>query len=117
MIFALLDDGTLAVFADLHDARRDVEFPEIESGDTTFYNERGELLIATFPGRSDRRIFGILITNDPGPFELVLSGTPDESAINIALSRAVALQDNQWFGSLEEVRAHFAKVSSESSRA
>ena len=109
----MLDDGTLAVFADINEARGDIEFPKVENDDAIFYNERGELLEATFPYRSDRRFLGLRITDDPGPFELAPSPSSDPSAINVALSRAVALKRNKWFASLDDVRAHFGTGSTQ----
>jgi len=107
MLIGFLEDGTILVLADLNEAQREVESFVVEEASVTFYDDAGRLLEPRFPQRSDRRFLGMRIDNNPGPFELILSANSAARPITAALAQATYLAPNEWFATLEELRAYF----------
>lgn len=104
MIFALLDEPLLLVLTDVGEARREIESLDIEAGGIRFFDEAGRELTPSFPHHSQRRVLGIRVTNDPGPFELQPAASDAPHVLASLLSSEVRLKPNPWFSSLEAVR-------------
>ncbi len=107
MLFAYNEDGTLEVVADEAEARIHFESYDVESGAVRLFDGSGNPLSPRFPHRSERKILGIRISDDPGPFELVASEGTGETLLQ-ALSPAVVLMPNRWFKDIDAVRARLA---------
>ena len=105
MIFAYNEDGRLEVVGDVSEARRQFETSDVESGAVRLFDETGRLLTPQFPQRSERKILGIRVSSDPGPFELVSAGENQET-LQEALGPTVVLMPNRWFANLDAVHAH-----------
>lgn len=105
MLFAYNEDGTLEVVADEAEARRHFEGDDVESGAIRLFDRTGSPLKATFPNRSERKILGMRVSDDPGPFTLV-PGEPEGETLSQALGPSVVLMPNRWFKNLEEVHVH-----------
>jgi hypothetical protein len=104
MLFVLTDERHLDVVDDVHEASRRYEAYDVESGDIVFYDRRGRRFAPTFPYRDDTRILGLRVTNDPGPYELMLD--PDAlPELLEELPTVRSLEENAWFQSLDQVRA------------
>jgi hypothetical protein len=109
MIFALLDEPTLLVLNDIVEARRELEPYDAASGDVRFFDEHGRALMPVFPHRSDRRILGILVDDDPGPYELLPAPTESTPTLAAALGPHIGVAPNPWFASIDDVRRHLAQ--------
>ena len=110
MLFAYNEDGRLEVVADVAEARRQFESSDVESGAVRLYDESGKPLSARFPHKSERKILGIRVSEDRGPFELVPSDEADES-LQDALGPTVVVMPNPWFADADAVRAHLTRRS------
>jgi hypothetical protein len=108
MIFAFIEDGALDVLADVQAARDRYVPVDVESGVVEFYDDSGAPLRATFPHRTEKKLFGVHLGSDPGPYELIPGADAAVTPIEAQLSEVVVLTPNPWFGSMEEVRAHLA---------
>jgi hypothetical protein len=103
MLFAITDERGLEIFDDANAANVEIEGYDVESGAVVFYDERGCRLVPRFPHRSTTRIFGLRVSNDPGPYEFELS--PDSRpALLEELGTVRFLSENRWFKSIDEVR-------------
>ena len=71
MIFAFIEDGSLAIKRDLSEVRRDFEAIDVENLVVEFYDEKGLPLepVFTKPNRR-RKILGFLVSLEQGEFEL-----------------------------------------------
>lgn len=110
MIFALAEEGTLFIKADLSEAQRDCNALDVESEVFRFFDEDGRSLEPVFirPNRK-RRILGLFSKWELGTYELRLASDPANDPIDIALAEASRLAPNPWFASIEAVREHFKK--------
>jgi hypothetical protein len=70
MIFAIDEDDTLCIFADVDNANVEIEGYDVESGAVPFFDAQGDRLKPSFPRRNERRILGLRVDVDPGPFAL-----------------------------------------------
>ncbi len=109
MLFAVTDDRTLLVLADLAQARREVESYDAESGDVAFYDDRGHALDVTFPHRERHKLLGMVLDDTPGPFELV-QATGTRADLLGVLGSLEGLGRNPHFQALADVRQHIAAV-------
>lgn len=107
MIFAYNEDGTLEVVADLAEARRQFESGDVESGAVRLFDEAGKPLTPYFPNRTEKKILGLRVSSDPGPYEL--APATDDEALEQALGPTVVLMPNRWFPNLDAVHAHLAQ--------
>lgn len=110
MLFAYNDDGTLQVVADEAEARQHFEGFDVETGAIRLFDSAGKPLKPVFPQRSERKILGIRVNNDPGPYNLRPSDEPGAEKLVEALGPTVVLMENQWFKDLDAVHAHLAAV-------
>jgi hypothetical protein len=106
MLFAYNDDGTLEVVADEAEARQKFESFDVESGAIRLFDASGSGLTPVFPERSQRKVLGMRLSEDPGPFDLVPSPAPER--LQEAFGPSVVLMPNRWFKDLDAVRAHLA---------
>ncbi len=104
MIFALLDEPSPLVLSDVGEARREFESLDLEAGGVRFFDETGRELKPSFPHRSQHRVFGMRVTNEPGPFELGPAASDARQVLVSLLSSAVRLEPNPWFSSIAAVR-------------
>ena len=111
MLFAYIDDGRLEVLEDVTEARREYASGDIESGTIRLFDGAGNPLTAVFPARSERKFLGMVISSDPGPFELVPSVEPEAEKLVDAFGPSVVLMPNRWFTDVAAVRAHLAGAS------
>ena len=105
MLFAYIEDGRLEVVTDVAEARRQFAGPDVEAGVVRLFDEAGNPLAAQFPHRTERKVLGIRVSSDPGPFELVPAGAADEKLAD-AFGPTVVLMPNPWFKDLDALRAH-----------
>ena len=108
MIFALDEDGTLAVLEDINEARKQFESWHVEEGNVVFYDEWGHPLEPLFPHRSDRRFLGLRIDSDPGPLEFRPATSGRGPSFASALSGKVFLSPNRWFATLAQLQEYVA---------
>lgn len=107
MLFAYNEDGTLQIVADVQEARRHFESSDVESGAITLFDEAGRPLAPVFPQRSERRILGVRVSGDPGPYDLVPDRATGAESLGDVLVRANVLMPNPWFADLASVRLRF----------
>ena len=113
MIFVFVEDGTLEVVESLEDAQK-YEGIDVESDVFIFYDEKGVYLkpIFTTPNKV-KSIFGLFKTVESGEYILVPEqNDTDSDSIDIMLAETVALEQNKWFQSLDEVRRFITSHSS-----
>lgn len=106
MLFAYNEDGTLEVVADLDEARRKFDSEDVESGAIRLFDDAGRSLGPVFPHRSERRLLGIRITEDPGAYDLVIQEDSAVEGLSVVLGEANVLMPNPWFADLEAIRRH-----------
>lgn len=106
MLFAYIDDGRLEVIADEAEARSKYDGSDVENGVVRLFDAAGKPLVARFPARSERRILGVRISSDPGPFELEPAVGKDAETLAQAMGPVVILMPNRWFKDLDAVHAH-----------
>lgn len=114
MLFAYNDDGTLEVLASQDDARTHFEGHDVESGAIRFFDADGRPMIPSFPKRSERRILGMRVSDDRGPFELAITNASDAESLEDALAPSSVMMPNRWFTDIDAVRAHLAAASDKS---
>jgi hypothetical protein len=108
MIFVLLEEPTLLVLGDIVEVRREIEPLDAADSGFRFFDEQGRALTPTFPHRSGRRFLGMLLDNDPGPYELLPAPAGSPSTLEAALTPKIGIHPNSWFSSIDEVRRHLA---------
>ena len=108
MIFALDEEGSVHVFADINEAQNQFESWYVEEGSVAFYDESGHPLEPLFPHRSDRRFLGLRINSDPGPFELRQAASGRSPSLASALSGNVFLSPNRWFTTVAQLQEYVA---------
>lgn len=108
MIFAFLEDGTLAVHADLVAVQREYEGVDVEAGAVHFYDEAGTPLEARFttPNRRGKWL-GLFGWSTSGVYELVPAPHAAQDPFALALQEAQSLAPNPWYPSLTELQARF----------
>ena len=106
MLFAYIDDGRLEVLEDVNQARQEYASDDIDSGTIRLFDASGNPLTAVFPARTERKFLGMVISDDPGPFELVPSVEPGAEKLLDAFGPSVVLMPNRWFRDVDAVRAH-----------
>ena len=114
MIFAFVEDGSLEIKRDLFEVRRDFEAVDVENLVVEFYDQKGTPLKAVFTKPNRRqKVLGVILALEQGEFELRPTDDPTWDPIEVMLDQTVTLEPNPFFNSLEEVRAHLAKVRAE----
>ena len=109
MIFAFVEGGTLEVYATSVDAIRRYEGVDVESGVVSFYDENGVYLEPRFTTPNKReKILGLLGWVQSGLYELFPNPNSEEDPFALALYETRALEPNQWFSSLEQLKASLA---------
>lgn len=111
MLFAYNEDGTLEVVADLEEARRHFERRDVESGAIRLFDAGGKSLSPVFPHRSERKVLGFRVSEDPGPYDLVVRDTVAAESFEAVLEEANVLMPNPWFPDLAALRSHFERRS------
>lgn len=106
MLFVYNDDGRLEAIADEAEARRSFEPADVDAGVIRFFDDAGKPLTARFPNRREKKILGVVVSSDPGPFELEPSSTDDDETLLEALGPTVVLMKNPWFDTVDAVRRH-----------
>jgi hypothetical protein len=110
MIFAFVEDGSLEIKRDLSEVRRDFEAVDVENLVVEFYDDLGRPLEPVFTRPTRRRRFlGFFLSLEQGGFELRPTQDPTWDPIEVMLDKAVKLEANPFFNSLEEARAHLLK--------
>lgn len=106
MIFALGEDGTLDVFADLLAVQRSCEGIDVESEVWSFFDDRGRPLRAVFshPNRVTT-LFGVITSVASGVFQLVPVEDGSEPGL-LSCLEGVTLAPNPHFASLADVRRY-----------
>lgn len=106
MIFAFLEDGTLAVHANLSDVQREYEGVDVEAGAVHFYDESGTPLEARFttPNRRGKWL-GLFGWSSSGVYMLVPAPLAAQDPFALALQEAQSLAPNPWYPSLEALRS------------
>jgi hypothetical protein len=110
MIIAFIDDGTLEVFPDIVSVRDQCEAIDVEEGAYHFFDECGRSLrprIIT-PVRRTSLPFGVKLMGG-GNFDLELAPEIEEGAFDTLLESAIAIEPNQWFASISDLRQHVAQ--------
>ena len=106
VIFAFIEDGSLEVHEDLASVQRTFEGVDVENGVVHFYDATGVYLEPHFTVPNKRgKTFGILPWVTSGVFELVPNPKTDEDPFSLALYEARSLVPNQWFTSLDALKA------------
>jgi hypothetical protein len=109
MLFAYNEDGTLEVVADIDDARRHFQRRDVESGAIRLFDAAGNSLRPVFPHRTERKILGVRLSEDPGPYDLVAKESAASESFESVLQEANVLMPNPWFADLAAVRSHFER--------
>jgi len=109
MLFAYNEDGTLQVVADIDDARRHFRPDDVESGAIRLYDSAGRPLSPVFPHRSDRKVLGIRVSDDPGAYDLVAMDADTPDSLRAVLDEANVLMANPWFADLASIRDHIER--------
>ena len=106
MIFAFVEDGTLAAYATSAEAIQRWEGIDVESGTVRFYDESGAHLQPRFtvPNRSGK-LPGLLGRMQSGTYDLIPNPGAEVDSFALALHEARVLQPNPWFSSLEQLKA------------
>lgn len=105
MIFAAAtDDKSLMVFGDVTDATAYCECVDVEDGTWQFWDEAGNALTPEMltPCHRNQYIVG------GGAYHLVLA--PHLSSLSDSLGALGSLEENAYFSTVAEVRAHLANV-------
>ena len=108
MIFAFIEDGTLAIHADIAEVQREYEGIDVESGVIRFYDASGTYLepIFTTPNRISRR-FLLFTSVLSGTYDLRAAPNADEDPIWVYLVETSSLEPNPYFATVAEVKAYF----------
>ena len=106
MLFAFLEDGTLAVYETAADAIRNYEGIDVESGVVHFFDESGTYLEPRFttPNRTGK-IFGLFGWVVSGKYELVANASAVADSFALALYETRSMEPNPWFTSLEQLKS------------
>ena len=107
MIIVFADDQTVTVLPDISAVRVECEAVDVEEQTYRFFDELGRTLIPRFtsPVRRSRLIFGIKVVGG-GNFELDVDPHDDGSNFDEAVAKAVVIESNRWFATIEEM-AHY----------
>lgn len=108
MIFAFIENGTLAIHADVAEIQREYAAIDVESGVIRFYDVDGTYLapVFTIPNRIQRH-FIFFKTIVSGEYNLQPSSEKREDPIWLCLVETSYLEPNSYFASLADVKAHF----------
>jgi hypothetical protein len=109
MILVFLEDGTLDVIGSQEDALREYEGIDVEDGVYKFFNEKGQCLepVFTEPNKRESHFFGFVKTIESGIYKLELKADKCEYSFEELLSEVEFLNKNDFFGSLEEIKAKY----------
>lgn len=109
MIFAFVEDGTLAVHEDLASVQRAYEGVDVENQVVRFYDGRGVYLEPKFivPNRRGR-VLGLIGSITSGVFELIPNTNAAQDSFALALYEATSLEPNPWFESLEQLKTELS---------
>jgi hypothetical protein len=109
MIFAFVEDGTLAVHEDLASVQREYEGVDVEDEVVHFYKECGVYLEPTFvvPNRRGKVLgpFGWVAS---GVGQLVPNANAAQDSFALALYETSSLAPNRWFESLEQLKSELS---------
>lgn len=97
MIFAFIEDGRLAVYATAPAAIAQYDGLDVESEAVRFYDESGTYLEPRFSPPSGAA--------EPLSYVLVPNPVARVDSFALALYEAHALEPNEWFASLEELKS------------
>ncbi|HEY9106261.1 MAG TPA: hypothetical protein VIN58_06255 [Roseateles sp.] len=100
LVFAFLEDGTLEVFLSTAAAATAFEGVDVGAGTVTFYDAQARPLEACFTSPNGR--WGTFVS--PGGYELQLATHGDTGAFTGALERTLAMEPNEWFATLDEIK-------------
>jgi hypothetical protein len=109
MIFAFLEDGTLAVHEDLASVQREYEGVDVENKVVHFYNELGVYLDPEFivPNRRGKTL-GLFAWVTSGVFRLIPNENAEQDSFALALYETSSLAPNRWFESLEQLKSELS---------
>ena len=96
-----MEDGTLKVVSSASAAIVEFEGIDVESGTVAFYDAQGKPLEAWFTSPNKTR-FGFLVSS--GAYELRPTARRDGDAFALALFETVALEANEWFATLDDLK-------------
>ena len=108
MIFVFADDQSLDVLSDIEAIRRECEPIDVESDVFEFFDENGYRLVPHFvePVKQSSFLSVLFGGTSDVDFELVADVEDDGMAFFDALTGTVLLDENGWFGTLEEVASY-----------
>lgn len=109
MIIVFAEDQTVSVFPDMASVQGECEAIDVEEGAFCFFDELGRRLVPRFitPVSRSPLLFGIELLGG-GNFELDLD-PEDQSAFEMSLANAVAIEPNRWFATIADLGRYVAE--------